>query len=271
VDRRGDLVIAVGERGHILRSTDASATWTQVLTPTRSFLTSVWITESGTIWAAGHDAVLLASTDGGLTWEIRYYAPEEEAPFLAIHFHGDRGFVVGAYGLYLETRDGGVTWERRDIHEEGPHWYGMARDTQGRLYLAGEFGIFLRSEDDGLTWVEAPSPYSGTFFGVLTAGDAVLVHGLRGKVFRSEDGGLSWNAVATGTEAGLLGGLGFPDGSAMLVGLSGAIIYGRGETMRPMGLEDRRGLASAVPLADGRILLVGEHGLYWLDSPEPAP
>ena len=56
----------VGERGHILSSTDAQ-TWTQVKVPTRSTLTSI-ATAGGQLWAAGHDGVIVHSADQGRTW-----------------------------------------------------------------------------------------------------------------------------------------------------------------------------------------------------------
>ena len=47
----------VGERGHILSSTDGK-TWAQAEVPTRSALTSI-ATADGQLWAAGHDGVIL--------------------------------------------------------------------------------------------------------------------------------------------------------------------------------------------------------------------
>ena len=36
-----------------------------------------------------------------------------------------------------------------------------------RLYIAAEAGHLYRSDDAGRTWNELPSPYEGSFFGVL--------------------------------------------------------------------------------------------------------
>ena len=41
-------------------------------------------------------------------------------------------------------------------------------------------------------------PYNGSFFGVADAGTSVLVFGLRGNVYRSDDGGTTWTKVDAG-------------------------------------------------------------------------
>ena len=61
--------VAVGERGHILLSGDGQ-TWTQAKVPTRATLTAVAAAD-GVLWAAGHDGVIVQSTDGGRTWTGR--------------------------------------------------------------------------------------------------------------------------------------------------------------------------------------------------------
>ncbi len=53
--------------------------------------------------------------------------------------------------------------------------------------------MVYRSDDGGETWAELPSPYEGSFFGVLPLDDdALLLFGLRGHLFRSEDAGETW-------------------------------------------------------------------------------
>ena len=64
ITRAGDTLVAVGERGHIVISTDGES-WQQVeVVPTRSTLTSVF-SVGNRLWAGGHDAVIITSGDGG--------------------------------------------------------------------------------------------------------------------------------------------------------------------------------------------------------------
>ena len=118
----GSRLVVVGERGHILVSTDDGASWTQAEVPTRALLTAVHMHDERTGWAVGHDAVILRTGDGGETWTLVHQAPEEELPLLDVWFRDERtGFAVGAYGYFLATDDGGETWTARAISEDDFH------------------------------------------------------------------------------------------------------------------------------------------------------
>src|SRR2546425_141526 len=64
VARAGPRLVAVGQRGHILYSTDSGATWQQAKVPVSSDLTSVFFVNDLKGWAVGHDGVILNSADG---------------------------------------------------------------------------------------------------------------------------------------------------------------------------------------------------------------
>ncbi len=198
---------AVGERGHVLVSTDGQS-WTQAKIPTRATLTTI-ASADGVLWAAGHDGVIVHSTDGGQTWTRRRAAPwsldivdpSEGVPVMDLLFtDAMNGFAIGAYSLMLVTSDGGVTWTPRSViapppdapvpdadtavadegddwtfdesdlaldAESDPHLNAMARTGSGALVIAGERGTFLRSRDGGATWESRRLPYEGSMFGVL--------------------------------------------------------------------------------------------------------
>src|SRR5690606_34448929 len=67
VTHAGERLVAAGDRGHILYSDDGGASWTQAKVPTRQLLTAIYFTDAQHGWAVGHDALVLASTDGGQT------------------------------------------------------------------------------------------------------------------------------------------------------------------------------------------------------------
>ncbi|HSP90628.1 MAG TPA: YCF48-related protein, partial [Vicinamibacterales bacterium] len=200
---RDGRVVAVGERGHILVSTDEGRSWRQADVPSRALLTAVYIHDARLGWAVGHDEVVLRTRDGGATWERVHNAPENERPLLDVWFADARnGLAVGAYGALIATRDGGDTWTRGVVHgEDDFHLNQIAAAADGTLFLAGEAGRLFRSDDKGATWQPLPSPYEGSFFGLLPRTDgSLLAFGLRGHLFRSPDGGRSWTPIATGTE-----------------------------------------------------------------------
>ncbi len=76
--RSGERLVAVGERGHVLMSSDGK-TWTQSANvPVRSALTAVSAVGAD-VWAVGHDGIILHSGNAGETWEIQRRDPRGAA------------------------------------------------------------------------------------------------------------------------------------------------------------------------------------------------
>jgi photosystem II stability/assembly factor-like uncharacterized protein len=289
----GDGLVAVGERGHVLASSDGGVSWQQRPAPTHANLTAVRFADSTHGWAVGHDEVILRTTDAGLSWTRTHYAPERQQPLLDVWFaDASHGLAVGAFATLYRSNDGGATWDlvpfapqplpapaaagrraapkhaprdamRDDEGVAQPHLNAIARGASGRLYLAAEAGHLYRSDDDGASWYQLPSPYDGSFFGILPlAGDALLAFGLRGHLYRSDDAGRSWRALESHTQALLASGTRLADGTIVLAGLAGVVLVSGdgGETFRVHQEADRKGFNAVVPAAAG-IVLVGETGV----------
>lgn len=263
----GTRLVAVGERGRILLSSDRGETWQAAVAPGEATLTAVYFHDDRHGWAVGHDAVILRTEDGGMTWTLVHQAPDERKPLLDVWFEDSRhGFAVGAYGLALETHDGGSRWRRRSLLPEDIHLNAIAGGPGGRIYIAGEAGTILRSDNSGRSWRKLPSPYPGSFFGVLRLADGnPLIFGLRGKAFRSTDGGQRWLPVATHGETALQGGAVLADGRIVLVGNDAKVLSshdgGRQFSARQHGM---RQAFAAVAESGGALVLVGERGVATL-------
>lgn len=205
VTRAGDRLVAVGERGTVLLSDDAGRSWRQARSvPVSVALTDVHFVSASHGWAVGHSGVVLASSDGGETWQRqldgsqaaevirddakrRADAGEEGAaamlrsaeylvsdgpdkPFLGVRFRDElRGYVVGAYGIALQTSDGGKSWQSLVGQIPNPRGKHLYQiQIDGNaLLIAGEQGALFRSVDAGASFAEIRTPYSGTFFGAL--------------------------------------------------------------------------------------------------------
>jgi photosystem II stability/assembly factor-like uncharacterized protein len=261
----GDRLVVVGERGHILVSDDNGGTWRQVPAPVRTMLTGVTFVDDALGFAVGHDSVILRSRDAGESWELVYRAPEDEAPLFDVWFaDADTGIAVGAYGSFFRTTDGGTSWLFEPIGDADWHLHKVADAGGGRLYLAAEAGIAYRSDDNGTSWTELPSPYEGSFFGVLPlGGDTVLLYGLRGHLFRSEDAGDSWRQIDTDTVALLSTGVLVSDGSVVIAGLGGTVLVSSdsGRSFSRYQQPGRRGIADVIETTTGSLLMVGEFGV----------
>lgn len=270
----GSRLVVVGDRGHILYSDDQGASWVQAKVPTRQMLTAVYFVDARHGWAVGHDAQVLASDDGGVTWRKQYENLALEAPLLGVWFKdAANGFAVGAYGALLTTSDGGEHWqdvsERLD-NEDQLHLNAIASVKDAGLFIVGEQGSMFRSADWGQTWQRVEGPYEGSLFGVVGTAQAntLLAFGLRGNLWRSTDFGDSWHNIALEggrgpLEFGLAGASLLADGTLALVGNGGTVLRSSdgGQTFSVFNRPDRIALASVVGTADGRLILAGQGGI----------
>lgn len=304
--RAGERVVAVGQRGHIVWSDDRGDTWQQAQVPVSSDLVAVHFPDARHGWAVGHDAVVLHTQDGGQTWTLqldgrslgrylqgvdwaaafgldaeaaatwegeaqRFAEQGPENPFLAVWFDDPRqGCIVGAFGLALRTRDGGASWQPFMPLLDNPkalHLYGVQR-IQGVLHAVGEQGLLLRENAAG-RWAAVPLPYAGTLFGLSAQGGALLVHGLRGNLWRSQDGGAQWVAVPLGVAVGLPASTAHAHQWLAVVSQAGHVLLSRdqGASFQPVSPERPLPAAAVVAASDTRLVLAGPRGLQALDLP----
>ena len=273
ITRAGERLVVAGDRGHILYSDDEGASWTQAKVPTRQLLTAIYFVDDQHGWAVGHDALILATTDGGKTWTRQYENREGEVPLLDVWFENARhGLAVGAYGMLLETVDGGQNWQDvadRLDNEDGFHLNAITEIKGSGLFVVGEMGGMHRSRDMGQTWEAVESPYQGSFFGVIGGEtDVVIAFGLRGHLFRSADFGSSWQAIELRDnghmlEAGLADGNLLDDGRMVVVGHAGAVLISedQGRSFKLFSRPDRRSLSGVVSNVEGNLVLVGQSGV----------
>lgn len=261
--RTGDAIIAVGERGTILRSVDQAATFAPITSPARATLTGVSFS-GATGWTVGHDALILASTDGGKTWRQQYQAENLQDSFLDVLAIDARHVIaVGAYGLCVVTTDGGQTWTQRKPLDDDCHFNRISRGPTGTLYLAGERGTLLRSTDAGATWTPIRAPYEGSFYGILPLAEkALLAYGLRGHIYRSIDDGATWTSVTTPAPVLLATAAQLAPGTIALAGHSRTLLVSHdgGQTFAAAPKPPTAATARLLPLPDGRLLGLGEMG-----------
>jgi photosystem II stability/assembly factor-like uncharacterized protein len=189
----GGRLVAVGDRGIIVLSDDHGVSWRQASSvPAQALLTGVCFSDARHGVAVGHDEVILTTADAGETWKLAHYAPAAQGPLLDVWCGADSQVIaVGAYSAYLASRDGGASWsevkfapvgERAaasqgngDTASGGYHLNRIVAGGGRRLYIAAEAGHLYRSDDGGASWSALASPYEGSFFGVLSLGGDVVL------------------------------------------------------------------------------------------------
>lgn len=272
ITKAGANFVAVGDRGHVLISSDDGQTWSQSITPTRAMLTCVSFADAQHGWAAGHDGVIIATADGGITWTRQDNGQELDTVYLDILFlDANHGYLVGAYGKFLETVDGGKTWTPRKIAEEDVHFNRLSHDGTTAFYLAGESGTVLISHDGCRSWMRSPLEYEGSLYGVRPLSGGLLVaYGLRGRIFVSTDDGASWQPRDTDIKVLIMSGARVREGVVVLAGQGGNFFISRDacRSFQHWKPDDfGTGVADMAVAADGTLITVGEAGAVRIKIP----
>lgn len=184
----------------------------EVRAPSDTF-TSVHFADDQTGWVAGYSAadgggVILATTDGGATWQRQLSA---EGSINAVKFtdalNGVAALVeyagrVPISTTIVQTVDGGQTWSRAP---DGTEFDDPCRDAIGNGWTIEQDGVVRRTDDGGRTWQDSFTPpdnlrrLNGVQIECL--GDDVVWIALHGEVassnmtyavYRTLDGGETW-------------------------------------------------------------------------------
>ncbi len=281
VTQAGDSLVAVGERGHILFSSDQGANWTQANVDVQSQLNAVFFANEKKGWAVGEDAVILHTTDGGLNWHKQFDDRDADirGPLLDVHFKNTwEGFAVGVFNKLYHTMNGGRTWDAWQEHNDNEdewHLLAMATPTQDVFYVASEAGLLFRSLDGGDSFSALQTDHEGSFHGVLAQRgsdglDRLILSGVGGKLFTSVNSGDSWTELNTDTQAGLSGGTFLKDGSALIVGADGIMLHvSKGlNRVKKMQRDNGLPLSNALVNNQNQLILVGLGGVQSLNLSE---
>ncbi|TLX69576.1 glycosyl hydrolase [Pseudomonas nicosulfuronedens] len=304
----GGRWVAVGRRGHIIYSDDTKS-WKQASVPVSVDLVAVQFPTAKHGWAVGHGGIILHSSDSGQTWTkqldgkqladllIQHWKPlaehanednpsstyalqdaerfKEEGPgrpFLDVHFTDEKaGYAVGAYNLLLRTDDGGTHWQVLADLTDNPSafHFNAVQVMDGSAYLVGEQGLLLKEDPESHRFTPIPTPYNGTWFGLVAQRESLLLFGLRGSAYLSHNRGQDWTKVDTGTDSTITSGILLPDGRTALASADGELLISQSnesahfERAIPFNTTPIYGLA---PVAgEPAVVAVGADGIKRID------
>jgi photosystem II stability/assembly factor-like uncharacterized protein len=107
-------------------------------------LYAVWFATPARGWAVGGEGVIVATTDGGLTWRPQKSGVGDDL-YDVKFFDGSEGWVVGRGGTMLHTTDGGRTWE--DTKRLTAHALERIHTIGRRAWAAGFGGTIVALHD----------------------------------------------------------------------------------------------------------------------------
>jgi photosystem II stability/assembly factor-like uncharacterized protein len=190
-------------------------------------LLDVWFSTPTQGIAVGAFGLILATHDGGRTWQSL------------------QGQLDNPDGYHLNAITG-------------------LGDT---LFIAGEAGLAYRSSDGGSHWERLQVPYDGSLFGIVAQGQTLVTFGLRGHLFCSFDQGQQWQPVPTQTERTWMGGALSGSGQLFVVGQNGLMVSSDQHCQQPRLTQHPQGLSlnGVLPSQEtGNLTLVGQGGISHL-------
>jgi photosystem II stability/assembly factor-like uncharacterized protein len=196
-------------RSYLLRTADGGAAWTRVEVVGREVnarLVRVVFADRKHGWVFGEEGALFATADGGQTW-ARQRVPTRHLLLGGAFRDARQGWLVGAGATFLHTADGGATWRA------------------GNIVAASDFNAAGAATPAQFTPAGAPKPTAARVNAVSfideRRGWAV---GSGGAVFATVNGGRSWSALDSGTDADLLDVKFFDEREGRAVGSGGAVL-----------------------------------------------
>ncbi len=192
--------------GQIGRTNDGGLTWTEVYDIPQ--INSDWTTENiiGAFIDDAQNCVVATnggafynSTNGGTTWNLTY---SNAPPFCNSMTESDGKVFVGGSSKVYFSEDVGATWDSVAV---------SAISSINDISFHNTYGAFVTnsqiftSADHGDSWSEVSGlPHQYDIRGVaMVSNTTFFTVGKFGEVFGTDDGGVSWSSVVSGTSEDL--------------------------------------------------------------------
>ena len=306
------VLVASGELGGVLRSSDGGANWREIAVAYPNMNTPpnlrALVAHDATLLAAGPPGTILRSESGGASWQLVHWTPleaQEAFPWLLFDEHRDRVVAIEAHGSFYLSQDAGRSWKPGRVDATREFWQGALRSRDGFMLAAGSrvwrppapmapagrcatrvvtlictAALSTSAVSSCCCWVtRAPScearttaragsaPRVDTSHALRRAlreprTGALLAFGEHGTILRSTDEGMSFQSVASGTDAELRAALLEPrTQNVIIVGQRGVILRSvdGGRSFARLDSHTLRSFRSAAfDARSGALLVVGE-------------
>ena len=166
--------------------------------PQGNFIADYAFVDDSHGWAVGDQGTILATTDGGVTWNAQSSGTQlflGRATFASALV----GWVAGSSGELLKTADGGASWRRVSFGRNDFVQAIGATDAEAAWVTTTQGDAFVTS-NGGLQWRQVRGPGTGSFRIIPVSVDDVWslapFYAAQPSLSHSTDGGATWVAVA---------------------------------------------------------------------------
>ena len=191
---------------HCTLPTAFAGSWSRQRTGSLAWLHAVYFLNNDLGWAVGSRGTLLATTDGGKSWQAKPQ-PTEDAIRDVYFADEENGWLVCERNIYdlrsndepraylMKTGDGGEHWKRVNLRGANVDARLMRAifSRSGRGWAFGEGGAVYTTQDSGTSWSKLQLPtrfllLGGTF---IDENCGWLV-GAGATILQTSDGGETW-------------------------------------------------------------------------------
>lgn len=280
-----------GDWGHLASTTDGGRTWQRHKIPKFAeddIILSVEIVDASNGWISTMQGNLLATNDGGQSWTKQL--ERETARWLNKIDFVDReiGWAVGKNGAILKTSDGGETWESQQsgVSDDlldisfADRDIGWITADVGWLSTGGRGEAYiLYTDNGGATWKKQSNGFTDfipDWVSCVSKEESWVAGVTRGGVFRTLDGGSSWEQMLRKKKGIYFKEIHFIDSktgwvAGQVTGGRTVLVYSTedgGNTWKRLRIRKWDSICSMAATSDGTLHVVDINNVYTL-RPQP--
>lgn len=270
----GNRVVAGGEEGVIIYSDDSGQSWHQAAVPVSATITDIAFASPQVGWATGAFGVILKTEDGGKSWVKQLDGVGE----IALMNTATQAFAASqpapsaaAVAAGTPSPADRATHRAQILAGAGPDkpFLSLLPVSETEAFAFGTYRFAEHTTDGGKTWTDwsmnIDDPESQNIYGAAAIGGAYYLVSETSLIFRSTDGGQTFQQLA---QPGGTGGATFF--GIMDTGAGGILAYGvagemylstdQGKTWNAPQFTGTSNINAVISLANGNLLIAGDAG-----------
>lgn len=156
-------------------------------------------------WAVGGNGTILATKDGGKSWNVQPCNTLGPLTSVAFNDDGQRGWAVGWDGTIFATSDAGQSWTAQTSGTTSDLLVVQFNTDGLRGWAVGWWGTILSTRNGGQSWTEQISGTQADLQAVQFVADGLRgwAVGGSGTILVTRDGGQSWAEQTSNTNSDL--------------------------------------------------------------------
>lgn len=186
-----EIGYATGEGGILIKTSDGGETWFELQTGINQSFNDIFFVNDDTGFLAGMNGNLLRTTDAGNTWNKAFININIDI-YSLFFLNENVGYAVGSMNSVFKTINGGNTW----MSTSGEPYLNL-KDVyflnENFGYIAGNSNFMMKTNNGGYSWNQFQSNLTVTHMHFIDElnGFALAYN----ELVKTVDGGITWNSL----------------------------------------------------------------------------